>query len=70
MSYWKVSGATFAADYSPASIGMAQEFVLQPFCGGHGEHEISPVGTARAPDLVMAGRLPIGITAVSYAGWF
>jgi len=69
-SYWKVPRATFAADYSPASIALAEGFVLQPFCDGHGEHEILPAGTATSTCRMIAGRLPIGITAVSYAGWF
>jgi hypothetical protein len=49
MSYWKAPGATIVADYSPASIGMAQGFVLQPFCGGHGEHEILPASLIGCP---------------------
>src|SRR5260370_35744268 len=49
MSYWKAPGATFAADYTPASIGIAQRFVLQPFCGALGEHQILPTETATRP---------------------
>jgi hypothetical protein len=51
---------------------MAEGFVLQPSCGGHGEHEILPAGhrDEHLTSLVIAGRLPMGITAVSYAGWF
>ena len=51
MSYWKVPGATFAADYSPASIGWPRVSFYNHSAVAMANARFCRPGPRRAPDL-------------------
>jgi hypothetical protein len=71
MSYLKAHAATSAADYSAASIGWASVSFYNHSAVAMAKQDFAGRDRDEHPTCLMtAGLLPIGITAVRYAGWF